>query len=191
MTKRTADRAAAAASATVPAPAVVEQDRPKKKSRRMKVLSTSKLSAQQKQTYETNASESPLLRLAPEIRNRIFGILLGGKTIHVRSYTTKGSHVVVHSICKIPGHSEEMANTITHHNALSGVAENFDKYEPLHNHCISFHAPRLALETMATVLPVLSTCRQIRKQPNGGNPWRPAISRLPNVYKLRHCDLAY
>ncbi|KAK4892266.1 hypothetical protein LTR27_009275 [Elasticomyces elasticus] len=162
MTKRTADRAAAG-SATTPAAEVVDQDRPKKKSRRMKVLSTSKLSAQQKQIYETNASDSPLLRLAPEIRNRIFSILLGEKTIHIRSHTTKGSHVVMHSICKIPGHSEEMANKITRHNALSGAAENFDRYEQLHSHCIS-RAPLVPNETMAAVLPVLRTCRQIHQE---------------------------
>ncbi|KAK5703762.1 hypothetical protein LTR97_002775 [Elasticomyces elasticus] len=161
MTKRTAERAATASSM---APAVVEQDRPKKKSRRMKVLSTSKLSAQQKQIYESNASNSPLLRLAPEIRNRIFSILLGGKTIHVRSYTSKGSHIVIHSVCKIPGHSEETANTITRHNALLGAAEHFDKYEPLHSDCVSFHAPRLPLETMASMLPVLLSCRQIHQE---------------------------
>ncbi|KAK3654420.1 hypothetical protein LTR56_004050 [Elasticomyces elasticus] len=97
MTKRTADRAAAGL-ATTPTPEVLEQDRPKKKSRRMKVLSTPKLSAQQKQIYESNRSNSPLLRLAPEIRNRIFSILLGEKTIHISSYTTKGSPVVMHSI---------------------------------------------------------------------------------------------
>ncbi|KAK5715760.1 hypothetical protein LTR17_016670 [Elasticomyces elasticus] len=155
MTKRTAERAATASS--MAAPAVVEQDRPKKKSRRMKVLSTPKL-------YESNASNSPLLRLAPEIRNRIFSILLGEKTIHVSSHTTKGSPVVVHSICKIPGHSGQMANTIKRHNALSGAAESFEKYETSHYDCLSFHAPRVPLETMAGVLPVLQVCRQIHQE---------------------------
>jgi hypothetical protein len=34
-------------------------------------------------SYDRNATESPLLRLAPEIRNRIFHFVLGGKTIHI------------------------------------------------------------------------------------------------------------
>ncbi|KAK5765418.1 hypothetical protein LTS12_004431 [Elasticomyces elasticus] len=163
MTKRTADRAAAGL-ATTPTPEVLEQDRPKKKSRRMKVLSTPKLSAQQKQIYESNRSNSPLLRLAPEIRNRIFSILLGEKTIHISSYTTKGSPVVMHSICKIPGHSQKIANTITRHNALSGVAEPFDRSGSFHTDCVSSYPAQHSLETMATVLSVLRTCRQIHQE---------------------------
>ncbi|KAK3704999.1 hypothetical protein LTR37_013516 [Vermiconidia calcicola] len=53
------------------------------KQRRPSRLLNKQQTAPNKKITNKNAAESPLLRLPPEIRNRIYGYVLGGKTLHV------------------------------------------------------------------------------------------------------------
>ncbi|KAK5684906.1 hypothetical protein LTS10_002981 [Elasticomyces elasticus] len=130
MAKRKADQATIT-EATMPTP--------KKAQRRLKVLSTSKLSSKQQNmrvprdsNYDTNATTSPLLKLPPEIRNRIWGFLFGGKTVHVHFECP--SHRMVHFICQVPNDDEDTAEYITHHNELHGSPDRFKTYWTRHEH---------------------------------------------------------
>ncbi|KAK5712222.1 hypothetical protein LTR17_018035 [Elasticomyces elasticus] len=145
MTKRKADSTNAATA--------VPTEQPTKKTRRMKVLSTSKLTEQQCQIYETNKCDSPLLRLPPEVRNRIWSLLLGDKIIHIHgSKGSKDQRRFIHSICKTPERDEKPASIPNH-----GV------YLPHHINCY-VPDPGETLPTAASALAVLIACRQIHQE---------------------------
>ncbi|KAK4899819.1 hypothetical protein LTR27_003085 [Elasticomyces elasticus] len=145
MTKRKAD--------SINAATAVPTEQPTKKTRRMKVLSTSKLTEQQCQIYETNKRDSPLLRLPPEVRNRIWSFLLGEKIIHIHgSKRSKDKRRFVHSICKTPERDEEPAS-IPNHGVY--LAHHINCYVP---------NPGEILPTVSSVLAVLTSCRQIHQE---------------------------
>lgn len=58
---------------------------------------------------KSNAIESPLLRLAPELRNRICEYVLGGNNVHIEKFYTIGSRVgtLRHVICRRPNGNME------------------------------------------------------------------------------------
>ncbi|KAK0365200.1 hypothetical protein LTR91_012572 [Friedmanniomyces endolithicus] len=134
---------------------------PHKRTRRMKVLSTSTRSEQQQAIYEANAVNSPLLRLPPEIRNRIWYFALGGRTIHICSFNLKGRHHRVYSVCQVPGIDDEFAKQIVRHNQLSGEAEIFEERDKRHGACHISRAMATTEYASQSSLNVLRTCRQV------------------------------
>ncbi|KAK5684904.1 hypothetical protein LTS10_002979 [Elasticomyces elasticus] len=84
----------------------------KRESRPMKVMSTRKLSKYQQEIYKKNATNSPLLRLPPEIRNQIWCLVLGGNSIHA---CTLGDKYKDHSICQNPEDELNTALVVTRH----------------------------------------------------------------------------
>ncbi|KAK3623067.1 hypothetical protein LTR56_021820 [Elasticomyces elasticus] len=102
-------------------------DEPARKVRRLKVMITKKLS-----NYNTNATSSPLLRLPPELRNRIWCLVLGGNSIHIAGWDRAD---IVHSICQDPDDDLETARIITNDNKQDGPAKFFENYATRHNEC--------------------------------------------------------
>ncbi|KAK5741470.1 hypothetical protein LTR17_003905 [Elasticomyces elasticus] len=140
---------------------------PKKAQRRLKVLSTHEPSSSQQTIYNTNATSSPLLKLPPEIRNRIWGFLFGGKTVHVQGdYYPQGRRRrlvrrrLVHMVCQVPNSDKEISEQITRHNELDGSTQCFQSYWDRHRHCYAGGATKKATLPMA----VLRTCRQIHQE---------------------------
>ncbi|KAK4899814.1 ATP synthase mitochondrial F1 complex assembly factor 2 [Elasticomyces elasticus] len=157
MAKRKADQA----MGTMPTP--------KKAQRRLKMLSTYLLSTKQQTIYNRNATTSPLLKLPPEIRNRIWGFLFGGKTVHIEAkyvQVTGGgrtSHLrsgVLHTVCQVPNDDEETARQITYHNGLDGTTQCFRTYGTRHRDCHRRGDAKGATLPLA----VLRTCRQMHQE---------------------------
>ncbi|KAK3624342.1 hypothetical protein LTR56_021060 [Elasticomyces elasticus] len=131
-----------------------------KKARRLKVLSTSKLSSNQQTIYNTNATTSPLLKLPPEIRNRIWGFLFGGKIVHIQYEYTRPGRRMVHFICQVPNDDEDAAEHITHHNELDGSPDRFEIYRSRHQQCSGSGTVKRTSLPMAA----LQTCRQVHEE---------------------------
>lgn len=116
-------------------------------------------------SYEQNATDSPLLRLPPELRNRIWCMVLGGKTIHVNympSYwsITDGTPRAVHSICQTSTDDHVFAADIK---ALEFEEEfTFVHYEDRHQKCQLWGPCTRPLDDLH--LGVLQVCRQIHQE---------------------------
>ncbi|TKA52550.1 hypothetical protein B0A55_12778, partial [Friedmanniomyces simplex] len=152
MAKRKADKTAEA-----------DTDQSKKKAPRLKVLSMpTLLRKQQQQIYESNATNSPLLKLPPEIRNRIWHLVLGGRTLHTYTHLRRGVRHVGHSICRVPDDDEAIAKRIVRHNELSGEAEGFQLYHQRHSTCLlSEHS---TIRPAPLSLNILRSCRQVHEE---------------------------
>ncbi|TKA34578.1 hypothetical protein B0A54_13634 [Friedmanniomyces endolithicus] len=135
---------------------------PQKRTRRLKVLSTSTRSEQQQAIYEANAANSPLLKLTPEIRNRIWHHMLGGRTIHVFSNSFLGYRHLSYTVCQLPHKDEEAARKIVRHNELSGGADDFDPYDKRHAVCDADWDPAAKYSRLS--LNVLRSCRQVHEE---------------------------
>lgn len=71
-----------------------------------------------------NATESPLLRLPPEIRSRIWGFVLGGNRIHACDY--KG--FATHSLCK--AHHLDTSDRFLYRDCITAECENSYRASP-------------------------------------------------------------
>lgn len=76
----------------------------------MKVLAPKCVDCDLHRIYNENAFKSPLLRLPPEVRNRIWYFLFGGMTIHVTADSRRGP--VAHAVCCSPLRDEYLAQKI-------------------------------------------------------------------------------
>ncbi|KAK0333755.1 hypothetical protein LTR91_020205 [Friedmanniomyces endolithicus] len=137
---------------------------PKKRTPRLKVLSTSSRTSEQQAIYEANAANSPLLKLPPEIRNRIWHLVLGGRTIHISSSSVMGRRRRFYSVCQVPGSDDESAKKIKQHNALSGDAEGFESHRRRHDACQISQSTATTDYASQSSLNVLRTCRQAHEE---------------------------
>ncbi|GAB7359509.1 hypothetical protein MBLNU230_g6154t1 [Neophaeotheca triangularis] len=63
------------------------------------IMRAKKVSPALRKLYAENQENSPLLRLPPEIRNRIWGYVLGGHTIHIYTLGPTKNARVLHCLC--------------------------------------------------------------------------------------------
>ncbi|EMC93098.1 hypothetical protein BAUCODRAFT_273785 [Baudoinia panamericana UAMH 10762] len=138
---------------TLPSPAAAP-----KKRRPTKVLAAKKVSKACEEPYKANATKSPLLRLPPEVRNRIWGILLAGKTLHIEAVKVKGTWKVHHSICCSSTNDVAEAQRIsTIHRDVGFRA--LDSYADRHNKCKLLYRSRIIQRALP--LQILASCHQI------------------------------
>jgi len=82
----------------------------KRKRRPMKLLAPKQVDGDLQRIYHENAAKSPLLRLPPEVRNRIWYFLFGGMTIHIKADSSRGP--IAHAVCRSPLRDEDLAQII-------------------------------------------------------------------------------
>ncbi|KAK5684858.1 hypothetical protein LTS10_002933 [Elasticomyces elasticus] len=142
------------------------------RSKKRNILPAAKLVAKDnKAIYESNATQSPLLRLPPEVRNRIWRYLMCGKTIHVEP----GDPVPVGTKLipswkldprKLPFRAGLCRSTTptSEHVALIKAyqtSEPGDCQRIAHPDCVDDDSRTLETELG---LPVLKTCRQVHRE---------------------------
>ncbi|KAK4545372.1 hypothetical protein LTR36_003552 [Oleoguttula mirabilis] len=144
-------------------------DQPQKKKirrRPMKVLAAKAVSTSNQDLYDANAQNSPLLRLPPEVRNRIWYFLLcDGETIHVRGRTKQGRPVVKYSICSAVTNDEDTAMAIRAHNGNGEEGDpSCDTYQARHSKCFSHLRAESTPREHRLSLSVLAVSRQIHQE---------------------------
>lgn len=113
---------------------------------------------------QVNSTQSSLLSLTPEIRNRIYGLVLGRNTIHVcrdRYYDNDLGRMVNttgHSLCCADTPDEEAVQAIRH------TEEEFEvqSYEERHRQCSLRAEDRAGRHRID--LSILQTCSQIHRE---------------------------
>lgn len=113
--------------------------------------------------YDKNATDSPLLRLPPELRNRIWSLVLGGKTIHVEfSFRPRPKRLVIcHHVCK---------SALNERNFALSLKTNFGRDENYENSFALRHSQCFGAvddenrDLNRLHLGVLQVCRQIHKE---------------------------
>ena len=108
-------------------------------------------------SYDKNASESPLLSLPPELRNRVYRLVLGGRAIHLEM--KKGR--ICHAICQCSVTEEELTKS-----DRSAPQPAFGAlYDSRHEQCgFSFSNELLNAVRHHLSLTLLLTCRQIHEE---------------------------
>ncbi|KAK5128739.1 hypothetical protein LTR85_000072 [Meristemomyces frigidus] len=126
--------------------------KPKAKGRALKVLAPKTIAKNRLDIYERNATDSPLLRLPPEIRNRIWHMLLGGKTLHITTNNGRPRH----AICQGDTDDDDAADRI------KGLENGCDRetHGSRHRNCTLFAWDFLARCPDCLRLDVLRVCRQ-------------------------------
>ena len=114
-------------------------------------------------SYNANATKSPLLRLPPEVRNRIWTFLLGERSIHVHSSMLKGRPIVLHRVCAAEVSDDETARMIKEHNKGDDAPEWFATFDVRHQHC-SFWSYNAQARGSGLSLRALAVCRQIHQE---------------------------
>ncbi|KAK5128828.1 hypothetical protein LTR85_000161 [Meristemomyces frigidus] len=112
--------------------------KPINRPRPSRILNTGKKALLSNATAQSNSTQSPLLSLPPEIRNRIYGYVLGGQTIHVcvdskwdwESKTVK--YRIGHSVCCSKVSDEEAAQAIRYADDLTDVPKFATRHEQCH-----------------------------------------------------------
>lgn len=115
--------------------------------------------------YDVNATNSPLLRLPPEVRNRIWYFVLCGKMIHAAGYYDDDDRRrprATHAICCAAIDDESTAAEIRSWSETDGDPEWHAGYFERHGACklVSWskqNSPRI-------FLPILEVCRQIHRE---------------------------
>ncbi|KAK5128736.1 hypothetical protein LTR85_000069 [Meristemomyces frigidus] len=104
--------------------------------------------------YDSNATSSPLLRLPPEIRNRIWRYVFGGNEVLIVS-PDGSSGSIRHSLCHLDNTMQEEASLIRSDDQLIRHS-----HQARHQSCLDWTRPRRpALSLMA-----LQACRQLHKE---------------------------
>ncbi|KAM0798064.1 hypothetical protein BDR22DRAFT_974751 [Usnea florida] len=107
---------------------------------------------------EENAS-SPFFRLPPELRLRIYELVLGGQTIHIRENYARGPRerrVLSHHLCYEQASEEEVQMAFDSSDAAWNAPATFDR----HQKCYYMSRPG-TLESS-----LLQSCRQIYNEAN-------------------------
>lgn len=123
--------------------------------------------------YSSGSNSSPLLTLPPEIRNRIYGYVLGGKDLHVEisydtRYATVAKQKIEITICSAPTSDDVAATEIR--NTEDGI--ELSDWHERHQQCGVHNrsAGREAARSRGDPLPVLysvallQTCSQIHSE---------------------------
>ncbi|QIW97148.1 hypothetical protein AMS68_002666 [Peltaster fructicola] len=106
-----------------------------------------------------NAAESPLLRLPPEIKNQIYGYVLGGNEVHVWPQPTHGSDIIV-SVCKELESEWQFSSNIRYTASRGLNLRETSSFWLRHYACVvGCKHNRLSLD-----LRVLLVCRQIHNE---------------------------
>ncbi|EMC92089.1 hypothetical protein BAUCODRAFT_151541 [Baudoinia panamericana UAMH 10762] len=133
-----------------------------KRVRRMNMLRAKTVSKDNEALYKQNAENSSLLRLPPDVRNRIWGFLLGGKTVHMylpHSLWERSVRRPCHSICSSSTDDAAEARQIIRYNEGLGTSEGFKLYSDRHSDCSLDGELRNPLPVQ-----ILATCRQIHQE---------------------------
>lgn len=97
---------------------------------------------------ESNSTNSLLLALPPEIRNRIWRLVVANRTIHVQVWTIKG---IVHWVCVNDRTDRDIAMDIKASNQ-----HKHPDYDTFHRECCRYPLSRARLK-----LSLLRVCRQV------------------------------
>ncbi|KAK5128873.1 hypothetical protein LTR85_000206 [Meristemomyces frigidus] len=144
---------------------VAKEEAPKKKVRRMKLLAPETISEHTKKIFELNATQSPLLRLPPELRNRIWYLALGGKTVHVYGYNDHRRQRVYHSICRASADDPEVAAA-----SMTALQEGMQdpawllNYEDHDQECLHHSVPNWRAANSQLPLSLLRASRQVHQE---------------------------
>ncbi|KAK5134478.1 hypothetical protein LTR08_006395 [Meristemomyces frigidus] len=120
----------------------------KKKLLPQKLLLADELSEKQCAVYDAIATESPLLCLPPEVRNRIWLYTLAGRTIHVRFHKASDESFK-RTICRLHATPEEEARE----RKRGTTPQQSPYYRAAHGGC-----------TERVSLSLLQVCRQIHQE---------------------------
>ncbi|KAK5138521.1 hypothetical protein LTR08_000108 [Meristemomyces frigidus] len=149
----TADDKAANMADDKAANTAVTRKWPMKRARRMQLLTAETISDGSKTLYDKNATESPLLRCPPEVRNRIWYFALCGQTIHVTGKTRQGRPVIYHRACQAAVKDED---------AFAGTqGEEMKDYAVRHAVCLQEDLP---VKNSTIPVAVFRACRQIHQE---------------------------
>ena len=108
-----------------------------------------------------NATESPLLRLPAEIRNRVYGYVLGGKTLHIIKYHKSPSKVVFrYNTCRLPEADSHQADCVRE-NGSENTSFDYIKYHEAQG---CRFAGRDRFNTGRLDIQLLRVCRQIHRE---------------------------
>ncbi|KAK3725492.1 hypothetical protein LTR37_000462 [Vermiconidia calcicola] len=125
--------------------------------RRPSRLLNKQQTAPKKKISEMNASESPLLRLPPELRNRIYGYVLGGNILHV---SRNGWSQITVTICRRPDLDAPRADAIREQGA-EDVTFRYRNHHASLGCTLSFHKDNGARKLDVVLL---QTCRHIHRE---------------------------
>ncbi|KAK1823652.1 hypothetical protein LTR12_001838 [Friedmanniomyces endolithicus] len=110
-------------------------------------------------TWDTNAERSPLLRLPPELRERIWQYVLGGKVLHIGRKGEFGHSTAYAYECKANGSEKDLARHRGPYDGMDATPPTLP-YFVRHAPCdTSYHMKKAQYH--ATYL--LRTCRLIHK----------------------------
>ena len=101
-----------------------------------------------------NARQSPLLRLSPEIRNRIYKLVLGGHEIHISA----GCETLRSSICVLTHVDAETSDDSSGESRGSWLDYN------LHEHCCPPSYRQRGTERIKLDVSLLQVCKQIHEE---------------------------
>lgn len=107
-------------------------------------------------SYEQNAAKSPLLRLPPELRNRMYRLVLGDRTLHISPSAESGLYKGSVCIADLDDHEDAQHIKAKH-------SEEHDSYWVRHKACGS-RQKLVRTADMQLATNILQVCREIHAE---------------------------
>ncbi|GAB7359510.1 hypothetical protein MBLNU230_g6155t1 [Neophaeotheca triangularis] len=145
-------------SKSTPAPQAKKTRKPRK------MMSAKKVDPERSRIYIKNQQDSPLLKLPPEVRNMIWGFVLGGNTIHICVGQNSASRKwgrIYHTVCLNDTSDTEYAKEVKTRPSVScePSMERHEACKPLSHGFSDEHK-----EYLTNCLVLLEACRQVHEE---------------------------